>query len=277
MEALGHAFLVPPPPSSAAAIVAALRVVSLAPPGPLYDTGLGTHRVVESLKHGFAIRLNMGDSGPAHGGAFDSDAAILNDVQDDDYVQGLWSMIQNDTTLEVHDYGGVWNLTRAGELVVDHGTSHFNVVDRDRRAVTMTTTINTSFGSKVVSPSTGIIFNNQMDDFSTPGRPNTYGLAPEVVNFIQPGKRPFSSMSPMVVEQGRDLRLVIGARGGPRIIPGVMHVLLQILNDRMDAEKAVRNPRLFHQLVPDVVYAESWNSSACEFAYDASILKVAPA
>ena len=114
----------------------------------------------------------------------------------------------------------------------DGGTSHLSVVDAERNAVAMTTTVNTGFGSQIVS-STGIVLNNEMDDFSTPGVPNVYGLAPSEANFIRPGKRPLSSMSPTIVLQpGLDgaggeaprVRAVVGASGGPRIITAVLQV-----------------------------------------------------
>jgi gamma-glutamyltranspeptidase len=94
--------------------------------------------------------------------------------------------------------------------------------------VALTTTINTGFGSKVVSPSTGILLNNEMDDFSIPDTQNFFGLAPSEANFIRPGKRPLSSMSPTIVLQNGNLRMVAGASGGPLIITGTAQVSFQM-------------------------------------------------
>lgn len=128
------------------------------------------------------------------------------------------------------------------------------MVDEARNAVAMTSTINTAFGSKVVSPSTGILLNNEMDDFSSPGVPNGYGLAPSEANYIAPRKRPLSSMSPTVVldKDGR-VFAVAGASGGPRIITSTAQVLLNVLARGMDPLSAVNRPRLHHQLIPHKV------------------------
>jgi gamma-glutamyltranspeptidase len=137
-------------------------------------------------------------------------------------------MVRDDGVLDdVGEYGGKYAVRFSPE---DHGTSHVSVVDARSMAVSLTTTINTSFGSKVVSKSTGILLNNQMDDFSSPGQSNVYGLYPSEANFIAPGKKPLSSMSPMVVvgPDGR-LRMVLGASGGSRITTAVYQTLLRIV------------------------------------------------
>ena len=152
-------------------------------------------------------------------------------------------------------YGARWN------LVEDHGTTHVSVVDADRNAVAMTSTINTNFGSKVVSRSTGILLNNEMDDFSVPNETNHYGLAPSAANFIAPRRKPLSSMSPTVVLDANQnpprVVAVAGASGGPRIITAVAQVLLNVLARGMSPLEAVVAPRVHHQLVPNVVFAES--------------------
>jgi len=137
-------------------------------------------------------------------------------------------MVRDDGVLDdVGEYGGKYAVRFSPE---DHGTSHLSVVDARSMAVSLTTTINTSFGSKVVSKSTGILLNNQMDDFSSPGQSNVYGLYASEANFIAPGKKPLSSMSPMVVvgPDGR-LRMVLGASGGSRITTAVYQTLLRVV------------------------------------------------
>ena len=110
---------------------------------------------------------------------------------------------------------------------------------------------------KVVSPSTGIVFNNQMDDFSNSVRPNAYGLHPSRFNYPEGGKRPLSSMSPSIVlDRYGAVRLVGGASGGPRIITATVQVILNYLGRGMDLLSALRNPRTHSQLLPDLVYDE---------------------
>ena len=109
----------------------------------------------------------------------------------------------------------------------DGGTSHISVIDKDGMAVAMTTTINTGYGSKVIAPRSGIILNNEMDDFSTnPGKPNAFGLIQSKYNEIAPGKRPLSSMSPTLITKGGKIVLAVGASGGPTIITGTLQTLL---------------------------------------------------
>ncbi|KAL3147382.1 Gamma-glutamyltranspeptidase 3 [Trebouxia sp. C0010 RCD-2024] len=144
----------------------------------------------------------------------------------------------------------------------DHGTSHLSVVDSQRGVVALTTTINTMFGSMFMSNSTGLLLNNEMDDFSTPAQANVYGLPPSAPNFIRPGKKPLSSMSPTLVldPQGR-LVAALGASGGPRIITAVLQTLIRLLAFGQDALQALAGPRLHHQLLPDIVRAEHWSMS----------------
>ena len=149
-------------------------------------------------------------------------------------------------------------LQRPFGYLEDHGTSHFSVVDPDGNAVAMTTLVNTNFGSCVLSPSTGIIFSNTMDDFSKPGLPNHYGLRPAESNYIMAGKRPLSSMSPTLVFRENDdsnddnlgdLVLVIGASGGPKIITSVLQVLLNYILMGKPLLESIVYPRLHDQLL----------------------------
>ena len=115
---------------------------------------------------------------------------------------------------------------------------------------------------KVVSESTGILLNNEMDDFSIPGSPNVYGLAPSETNFIQPGRKPLSSMSPsMVVDAKGNLKMVVGASGGPRIITAVAQTILNYFDLGLDPLQTVQAPRLHHQLFPDSALAENYTLS----------------
>jgi gamma-glutamyltranspeptidase len=138
----------------------------------------------------------------------------------------------------------------------DAGTSHFSIIDKDGNAVAMTTSVNTYFGSTVVSKSTGIVLGNTMDDFSSPGTSNYFGLRPSEANFIIPGKKPLSSMSPTMVFRNNnegaslgDLILVIGASGGPRIISAVFQVLALSLMQGSSLFESVVHPRIHDQLL----------------------------
>ena len=136
-------------------------------------------------------------------------------------------------------------------------TTHFSVVDPAGNAVSMTTTLNGSFGCKLVAGSTGILLNNEMDDFAAkPGSPNMYGLVQGRANSIAPGKRMLSSMSPVVVTRHDSLIGLLGSPGGPTIITSVFQVLLNLIEHRMDLQQSVSAPRFHQQWLPDSVEVE---------------------
>ena len=133
-------------------------------------------------------------------------------------------------------------------------TTHFSVVDKDGNAVACTTTINSTFGAMVVVDGAGFLLNNEMDDFSAkPGVPNQFGLVGGKANAIAPGKRMLSSMTPTIVLEKGELRLVLGAPGGGRIITAVLQVLLNSVDFGMGLERAVRAPRIHYQWKPETV------------------------
>lgn len=131
-------------------------------------------------------------------------------------------------------------------------TTHFSIVDEAGNAVACTTTINSTFGAMVVVDGAGFLLNNEMDDFSAkPGVPNQFGLVGGKANAIAPGKRMLSSMTPTIVSKDGELRLVLGAPGGGRIITAVLQTLLNVVDHGMGLEAAVRAPRVHHQWLPD--------------------------
>lgn len=137
------------------------------------------------------------------------------------------------------------------------GTAHTSVIDEHGNAVAVTSTINTAFGSMVVVPGTGIVLNNEMDDFSAaPGVANVYGLVGNEANAIRAGKRPLSSMSPTLVLRERTPVLALGGSGGPRIITAAVETLVNVLDFGMPLEAAVAAPRIHHQAVPDRLFFE---------------------
>lgn len=191
-EIAGYEYLGVGGSSSGGAVVLGLLKYLFSYDQPLTHWGdLYYQRLIEGMKHVFAIRLALGDPDYVNTTApFD---ALLSDT----YMEHLRSLSSDTHTLPLDNYGGVFNVTYS--TTTDHGTSHISVFDASGRAVSMTSTINTYFGSKVVSPSTGILFNDQMDDFSIPGAANYFGLAPSPLNYPAPGKKPLSSMSPSML------------------------------------------------------------------------------
>ncbi len=136
-------------------------------------------------------------------------------------------------------------------------TTHISTADKWGNWVSITTTLNTSFGSKVVIPGTGVLMNNQMDDFSIqPGVPNAYGLVGNEANSIQPGKRPLSSMSPTIVVKDGKPMIAIGAAGGPTIITQVVQGLVNMIDLGMSVEQALKAPRLHNQWAPAITMIE---------------------
>jgi len=142
-------------------------------------------------------------------------------------------------------------------------TTHYSVVDPQGNAVAVTTTLNDSFGSRVTHPTLGFLLNNEMDDFtSAPGVPNIYGLVQGEANAIAPGKRPLSAMTPAIVLKDGKLFLVLGSRGGPRIISTVLNILTGVLDHGLDVQQAVAAPRFHHQWLPDELRIERFGLSA---------------
>jgi len=136
-------------------------------------------------------------------------------------------------------------------------TTHFSVADSRGNAVSMTTTLNRSFGNRIVVPGAGFLLNNEMDDFSSkPDTPNSYGLIGRDANEIAPNKRMLSSMAPTIVTREGKPVLLTGSPGGSTIINTVLQVVLNVLDHRMPVEQAVTSPRIHHQWLPDIVRYE---------------------
>ncbi len=139
----------------------------------------------------------------------------------------------------------------------DHGTSNFAIVDRFGNVVEVTTTVNTIFGAKLMVPSLGLVLNDEMDDFGVaPGVPNVFKLVGEENNEVAPGKRPLSSMSPLIALKNGRPALAVGGSGGPTIISGVAQVTIDTFAYHLNPEAAVRLPRVHQQAHPDLVFIE---------------------
>jgi gamma-glutamyltranspeptidase/glutathione hydrolase len=145
-----------------------------------------------------------------------------------------------------------------GDPAAGGGTTHLSVTDGEGNAVAITQTINLLFGSGITVPGTGIVLNNEMDDFSIrPGEPNAFGLIDtRGSNAIAPGKRPLSSMTPTIVVKDGSPFMVTGSPGGPRIITTTLLTILNVVDFGMDVKEAVSAPRFHHQWVPDRLLVE---------------------
>jgi len=138
-------------------------------------------------------------------------------------------------------------------------TTHYSIVDRFGNAVSVTYTLNEWFGAKVTVPTTGVLLNNEMDDFtSKPGVPNLYGLVQGQANAIAPGKRPLSSMSPTIVTKDGKPVMVLGTPGGSRIITAVLHAIINVIDYGMNVQEAVDAPRFHQQWLPETTSVETF-------------------
>ncbi|WP_166823178.1 gamma-glutamyltransferase [Thalassoroseus pseudoceratinae] len=241
----------PPPSSGGIALLETLNLLSAA--AKLNKTELDQlkhnspeylHLLTESMKHAYADRA-------AYLGDPDFVDVPTQTLISSKYAAELARRISTDQTYPPSHYGRFW-------LRDDSGTSHFSVMDAEGNAVACTETVNTYFGSMVVDPALGVVFNNEMDDFTAiPGQPNAFGLIQSKSNSPEPGKRPLSSMSPTILVRDGKASLALGASGGPRIISTTLQVLLNVENFGLAPMAAVRQPRVHHQWLPDVLYAEA--------------------
>ncbi|MBI3434640.1 MAG: gamma-glutamyltransferase [Proteobacteria bacterium] len=146
---------------------------------------------------------------------------------------------------------------RGAALREGDNTTHFSIVDRFGNAVANTYTLNLNYGLGLVAAGTGVLLNNELDDFAAkPGAPNAFGLIGGEANAPGPGKRPLSSMSPTIVLKNGRVVLVTGAPGGSRIITGVLQIIVNVIDHRMPLARAVAAPRVHHQWMPDEVVVE---------------------
>ncbi|XP_052895566.1 uncharacterized protein LOC128302747 [Anopheles moucheti] len=211
------------------------------------------HRIIESFKHGYGLRTKVGD--PRF---VTSVNAVLQKMTNKNYIAYIRDTIVSNMTFDSYDYYGA---DFAG--IQDQGTAHISVLAANGDAIAVTSTINYLFGSLIVSPSTGIILNDEMDDFSTPGVVNSYGLSPSPANFIVPGKRPLSSMSPtIIIDRRGDVRMVVGGAGGSRITTATALLILRHLYFEQSLCDAMNAPRIHHQLAPmQVEYEKGFDSN----------------
>jgi len=138
-------------------------------------------------------------------------------------------------------------------------TTHYSIVDSKGNAVAVTYTLNDWFGAKVTAAKTGVLLNDEMDDFTAKlGVPNIYGLVQGDANAVAPGKRPLSSMSPTIVTKDGKPVMVVGTPGGSRIITAVLHTIINVVDYGMNVQEAVDAPRFHQQALPNPTYVEAF-------------------
>jgi gamma-glutamyltranspeptidase/glutathione hydrolase len=235
----------PPPSSGGVALIEMLNILEGYRLDQIqHNSTTYLHLLAEAMKHAFSDRAEyLGDP--------DFVQVPTQRLIGKEYATGIRGRISSVRTYGPDFYGLAQFKSERG------GTTHLSVLDRFGNAVACTLTINTRFGSKVVPPGTGVILNNEIDDFSIqPGTPNVYGLIGVEANSIQPRKRPLSSMAPTIVlEQDRPV-LIVGASGGPRIISAVLQTILNVLDFNLPVEKAVDAARVHHQWQPNELAVE---------------------
>lgn len=236
----------PPPSSGGVALAQLLQMVApytFKKWGPSSDSTIQV--MVEAERRVYADRSNwLGDP--------DFVKVPVNELIDPKYTSSrMGQMNFNQATKSADILAGVFPGYESPE------TTHYSIVDGEGNAVSITTTLNNSYGSKVFVGGAGFLLNDEMDDFSAKaGSPNLYGLIGSKANEIQPNKRMLSSMTPTIVEENGQLKMVVGTPGGATIITSVFQVVLNTLEMGMNMQQAVEYPRFHHQWMPDKITAE---------------------
>ncbi len=236
----------PPPSSGGVHVAEVLNILENFDLKAATAPGAREHLIAEAMNLAFADRAYwLGDP---------DFAPVPLGLVEKAYARGLAARINPDHTTLVPSHGIP---PEAGTRLFEKHTTHFSTADAEGNWVACTATINTSFGSKVIVPGTGIFLNNEMDDFSIQsGVPNAFKLVGAEANAVAPGKRPLSSMSPTIVlKNGRPI-LALGAAGGPTIISQTVLNLVGVLDFGMALDKALAQPRIHQQWMPDELMVE---------------------
>jgi len=244
----GFEIITVPPPSSGGIVM--LEVLNILEGYELrkmpHDSATKNHLVIEAMRRGFADRAEfIGDA--------DFTKVPVASLIDKSYAEKRRASIRRrDASNSREIRQGVITGFEPTE------TTHFTVVDAGGMVVTNTYTLNDYFGSKVTAKGTGVLLNNEMDDFtSQPGKPNLYGLVQGERNAVQPSKRPLSSMTPTIVlRKDGSFWFALGARGGPRITSAVLQTIINVIDYEMDIQAAIDAPRIHHQWLPDEIMYE---------------------
>lgn len=254
----GTIITMPPPSSGGVALIETLNILDayeqvhpeLSDELHRVDSITYRHALAEAMKHAFADRATfLGDP--------DYVEVPTENLVAASYAKTLAAEIDPGKTRPIEEYGRTLP-------VIDAGTTHFSVIDAGGNAVACTETINLGFGSYVVVPETGLLLNNEMDDFAAkPGLPNAFGLIQSENAAIGPGRRPLSSMTPTIYVRDGKAVLAVGASGGPRIITATTQVFLNAIRFGMSPQAAIDAPRQHHQWLPNKLLLEPplWKSS----------------
>ncbi|CAG7728227.1 unnamed protein product [Allacma fusca] len=240
-----------PPPGSGVISSFILRVLdkykfsSQSLKGSKADSVIVYHRIIEAFKHAYAKRTVLGDPFDPNITDF-INKVVYNMTASKEYLDSIHKKIKSDSTSHHwEDYGAEFYQKDGG------GTSHVSIIGENGDAIAVTSTINLYFGARIRSNRTGIIYNDEMDDFSAPNITNSFGIPPSPHNFIKPGKRPLSSMCPTIVVDGAgNVRLVVGTAGGTRITSATAYVSVRNIMFNETIKEAIDARRLHHQLAP---------------------------
>ena len=241
-----------PPPSSGGVVL--MQILNMLESYDIGTLGWGSsqtvHLTVEALRRAYADRAE-------HLGDPDFYPVPIGKLISKDYALERFVGMDPQAASDSEEiFAGNW---------VDESmdTTHFSVLDGQGNAVSVTTTLNGSYGNRIVVPGAGFLLNNEMDDFSAkPGSPNMYGLLGGEANKIEPGKRMLSSMTPTIVVKDGATVLVTGSPGGSTIINTVLHIVMNVIDHGMNVEEAVASPRFYHQWKPDQIRFERDSISA---------------
>jgi gamma-glutamyltranspeptidase/glutathione hydrolase len=243
----GYELVSAPPPSSGGIHVS--QILTLLEPFPLKELGHNSagylHVLIEAMKLAYADRSEyLGDP--------DRTAIPITKLTSEVYLSTRRAMIKSDQATPSSDIRpGTFDDAESTE------TTHYSVADQYGNVVSNTYTINFSFGSGIVVPGTGMLLNNEMDDFAAkPGSPNGYGLVQGEANAVSAGSRPLSSMTPTLVFRDGKPWIATGSPGGSRIITAVTQTLLNVMAFDMTLGMATSAPRIHHQWMPDVAMVE---------------------
>ncbi|MBW0465985.1 hypothetical protein O181_005700 [Austropuccinia psidii MF-1] len=234
-------------PSSGPILIYLLNILEQYSLNSQPQTALAEHRFIEALKYAFAGRTEVADPQFLN----QTQLERMKMIHSKSYGRKIYEKIDDNTTYEYQHYQPKYDFHE------DHGTSHLSVVDKHGSAVALTTTVNLDFGSHVMDSYTGIILNSENDDFSIKGRSNHFDLFSSPLNYPETGKRPASSMAPVIIDEKdqKEVWCVLGASGGSRIFSAIAGVLLKI-DWGYDVSHAIEEPRSHHQLLPDQLYLE---------------------